>query len=301
MKGTAPAPDTRGSGRRRRVGGEPRGQRPHRFRHRRIAGRCGEPSAARGLQRDVGDVEAGRWLELGEPDDALPHMRAALAAIQRARQAERLYLRGRPPTQVVDIGMPGSRATGRRPRDRPACLRRAGRRAGETRLASLGRRGGPLALRPPMPPTRCSCSGSRRSGAIPRSHRRRRARRCGCGRPGCHRGPAPGAGTRSLGEPRTARGFPPGARHRERLRVGDGTVRIGRLGQRAAGAVEHHRHHRPLHQHRRGAERRDRAARFARPGAVSIRLSHRAHAGAASPRSSGPTPAAGSSAAASCS
>ena len=47
--------------------------------------------------------EAGRWLEIGEPDDALPHMRAALAAIQRARQAERLYLRGRPPTQVVDV------------------------------------------------------------------------------------------------------------------------------------------------------------------------------------------------------
>lgn len=47
--------------------------------------------------------EAGRWLEIGEPDDALPHMRAALAAIQRARQAERLYLRGRPATQVVDV------------------------------------------------------------------------------------------------------------------------------------------------------------------------------------------------------
>ncbi len=47
--------------------------------------------------------EAGRWLEIGEPDDALPHMRAALAAIQRARQAERIYLRGRPPTQVVDL------------------------------------------------------------------------------------------------------------------------------------------------------------------------------------------------------
>src|SRR6185436_2175891 len=47
--------------------------------------------------------EAGRFLEIGEPDDALPHMRAALAAIQRARQAERIYLRGRPPTQVVDL------------------------------------------------------------------------------------------------------------------------------------------------------------------------------------------------------
>ncbi|HEY2805830.1 MAG TPA: hypothetical protein VGI92_08230 [Gemmatimonadales bacterium] len=47
--------------------------------------------------------DAGRSLEIGEPADALPHMRAALAAIQRARLAERIYLRGRPPTQVVDL------------------------------------------------------------------------------------------------------------------------------------------------------------------------------------------------------
>jgi hypothetical protein len=47
--------------------------------------------------------DATRELEIGEPDDALPHMRAALAAIQRARQAERLYLRGRPPVVVVDL------------------------------------------------------------------------------------------------------------------------------------------------------------------------------------------------------
>lgn len=47
--------------------------------------------------------EAGRWLEIGEPDDALPHMRIALAAIQRARLAERLYLRGRAPALVVDL------------------------------------------------------------------------------------------------------------------------------------------------------------------------------------------------------
>lgn len=47
--------------------------------------------------------DATRELEIGEPDDALPPMRAALAAIQRARQAERLYLRGRPPVVVVDL------------------------------------------------------------------------------------------------------------------------------------------------------------------------------------------------------
>ena len=47
--------------------------------------------------------EAGRELDIGEPDEALPHMRAALAAIQRARAAERIYLRGRAPTVVIDL------------------------------------------------------------------------------------------------------------------------------------------------------------------------------------------------------
>jgi len=47
--------------------------------------------------------DAGRELDIGEPRRALPHMRAALAAIQRARQAERIYLRGRPPAVVVDV------------------------------------------------------------------------------------------------------------------------------------------------------------------------------------------------------
>jgi hypothetical protein len=46
---------------------------------------------------------AGRELEIGEPRSALPHMREALEAIQRARQAERVYLRGRPATSVIDL------------------------------------------------------------------------------------------------------------------------------------------------------------------------------------------------------
>jgi hypothetical protein len=46
---------------------------------------------------------AGRELEIGEPRRALPHMREALEAIQRARQAERIYLRGRPATAVIDL------------------------------------------------------------------------------------------------------------------------------------------------------------------------------------------------------
>ncbi len=47
--------------------------------------------------------EAERRLGVIEPRRALPHMKAALAAIQRARAAERLYLRGRPPRIVLDI------------------------------------------------------------------------------------------------------------------------------------------------------------------------------------------------------
>lgn len=47
--------------------------------------------------------EAGSALEIGEPDVALPHMRRALAAIERARQAERVYLHGRAPQIVVDV------------------------------------------------------------------------------------------------------------------------------------------------------------------------------------------------------
>jgi hypothetical protein len=47
--------------------------------------------------------DASLSLELGEPDRALPHMRSALAAIQKARQAERLYLRGASAPVVIDI------------------------------------------------------------------------------------------------------------------------------------------------------------------------------------------------------
>ncbi len=47
--------------------------------------------------------EAERRLGISEPRQALPYMRSALAAIQRARAAERVYLRGRPPKIVLDI------------------------------------------------------------------------------------------------------------------------------------------------------------------------------------------------------
>lgn len=47
--------------------------------------------------------DATRELEAGDPARALPPMRVALEAIQRARNAERLYLRGRPPVVIVDL------------------------------------------------------------------------------------------------------------------------------------------------------------------------------------------------------
>jgi hypothetical protein len=47
--------------------------------------------------------DASTELEVGEPTRALPHMRRALVAIERARRAERIYLRGRPPQIVVDV------------------------------------------------------------------------------------------------------------------------------------------------------------------------------------------------------
>ena len=46
--------------------------------------------------------DAERRLGIGAPREALPFMRAALEAIQRARAAERLYLRGRAPRVVID-------------------------------------------------------------------------------------------------------------------------------------------------------------------------------------------------------
>ncbi|MDX2184346.1 MAG: hypothetical protein SFW08_10240 [Gemmatimonadaceae bacterium] len=47
--------------------------------------------------------DASRALSVGEPKAALPPMYVALAAIQRARAAERIYLRGRPKDIVVDL------------------------------------------------------------------------------------------------------------------------------------------------------------------------------------------------------
>lgn len=69
--------------------------------------------------------DAGRALELADPAAALPPMRLALDAIQRARAAERVYLRGRVRPIVVDL----------------ARVRLAGRDTGQS---SVRRSGAPL-------------------------------------------------------------------------------------------------------------------------------------------------------------
>ena len=61
---------------------------------------------------------AASELNIGAPRRALPHMYAALAAIERARQAERVYLRGRPAAVVVDVNR--ARLAGRRDSIPPA-------------------------------------------------------------------------------------------------------------------------------------------------------------------------------------
>ena len=48
--------------------------------------------------------DAGRALEQGDPHAAIPPMRRALDAIERSRAASRIYLRGKPPQVIVDIG-----------------------------------------------------------------------------------------------------------------------------------------------------------------------------------------------------
>lgn len=57
-------------------------------------------------------------LNVGAPGRALPHMYAALEAIERARQAERVYLRGRPAAVVVDVNR--ARLAGKRDSVPPA-------------------------------------------------------------------------------------------------------------------------------------------------------------------------------------
>jgi hypothetical protein len=68
---------------------------------------------------------AGGELNVGAPRRALPHMYAALRAIERARQAERVYLRGRPAPVVVDVNR--ARLAGKRDSVFPASRASIGR------------------------------------------------------------------------------------------------------------------------------------------------------------------------------
>ncbi len=68
----------------------------------------GEDSPVIGINKPLLEAynamwDAGRALELADVKGAIPHMRVALAAIERARAASRLYLRGKPPAVILDI------------------------------------------------------------------------------------------------------------------------------------------------------------------------------------------------------
>lgn len=95
--------------------------------------------------------DAGRALELADPAAAIPPMRRALEAIQRARAAERVYLRGRTRPIVVDLARVrlAGRDTGQ------ASARRAGERLpardavwdARLRAAAIGLAADPIAGR----------------------------------------------------------------------------------------------------------------------------------------------------------
>lgn len=76
--------------------------------------------------------DAQRALEVAEPAKAIPPMRKAILALEKARAAERLYLRGKPPTVVVDIAR--VRLTGT---DKPEAAMRTPRTVADSARASL--------------------------------------------------------------------------------------------------------------------------------------------------------------------
>ncbi|MCC6318801.1 MAG: hypothetical protein IT361_14060 [Gemmatimonadaceae bacterium] len=89
--------------------------------------------------------DAGRELDTGRPRTALPPMYVALAAIQKARAAERLYLRGLPPRVVVDLGK--ARLAGKE--RGKSVIRAASRPAEPLRRTAIGRIERALALGTP--------------------------------------------------------------------------------------------------------------------------------------------------------
>ncbi|HVF38678.1 MAG TPA: hypothetical protein VM939_02185 [Gemmatimonadaceae bacterium] len=79
--------------------------------------------------------EAVRSLQIAEPAPALPPMRVALKALDRARLANRLYLRGLPPKVIVDLAR--VRLTGK---EKGSASTRTPRTAADSLRAGLGRR-----------------------------------------------------------------------------------------------------------------------------------------------------------------
>lgn len=93
--------------------------------------------------------DAVRSLQIAEPDRALPPMRAALAALDRARLAERVYLRGSPPRVIVDIAR--VRLTGK---EKGVSSVRAEVVAGDSVRSRVGRRLTTALLLVPSAPSR---------------------------------------------------------------------------------------------------------------------------------------------------
>jgi hypothetical protein len=89
--------------------------------------------------------DAVRSLEIAEPSVALPPMRLALKALDRARLANRLYLRGTPPKVIIDIarvrmaGKEKGNASSRTPRTRADSVRADLSRRFENAIESLAK------------------------------------------------------------------------------------------------------------------------------------------------------------------
>ncbi|MEP6765419.1 MAG: hypothetical protein ABJB66_13970 [Gemmatimonadaceae bacterium] len=68
----------------------------------------GDESPLIGVNKPLLEAYNAMWdaasaLDVADPKTAIPHMKLALAAIERARSAERIYLRGKPPVVIIDV------------------------------------------------------------------------------------------------------------------------------------------------------------------------------------------------------
>jgi hypothetical protein len=68
----------------------------------------GDESPVVGINKPLLEAYNAMWdaasaLDIADPKASIPHMKLALAAIERARTAERIYLRGKPPVVIIDV------------------------------------------------------------------------------------------------------------------------------------------------------------------------------------------------------